>query len=256
MTVTFAPATDADTPAILELLERSELPIVGVAENLQACAVARHEGVVVGTSGVEIYGSCGLLRSVAVERSTRDRGIAALLVAHAVARAEREGLSTLYLLTTTARTYFEHHGFTVCPREEAPAGIRESWEFRTGCPDSAVFMRRVLGSRQPTMHVVEIFYFVGCPHVEDARRTVAAGIAQACAAEPVQVRLVEIADEMEARQQRFLGSPTVRVDGRDVEESSLARDDFGLQCRVYDVEGGRTGAPPAEWVTAALRNPG
>ena len=146
MTLTVAPANDADTPAIVGLLERCELPIVGVAENLHAFAVARHEGVVVGASGVETYGSSGLLRSVAVERSSRGHGVGASLLAHVVARAEREGLSALYLLTTTARAYFERHGFTLCPREEAPAGIRESWEFRTGCPDSAVFMRRVLGS--------------------------------------------------------------------------------------------------------------
>jgi hypothetical protein len=114
----------------------------------------------------------------------------------------------------------------------------------------------MLGSRQPFMHVVEILYFAGCPHVEDARRTVAEGIAHACAAESVQVRVVEIADEREALQHRFLGSPTVRVDGRDVEESSFARSNFGLQCRVYDVEGGMKGSPPAEWVSAALRKVG
>jgi amino-acid N-acetyltransferase len=255
MNITVTPAIDADISAILELLQRCELPIAGVAENVRAFAVARLDGVVVGVSGVEIYGSRGLLRSVAVERSARDRGIAALLVAHVVAHAERAGLSALYLLTTTARTYFEGHGFTLCPRDEAPEGIRDSWEFRTGCPDSAAFMRRVLGSGQPTTHVVEILYFAGCPHVEDAKRTVAAGIAQAGAAERAQVRVVEIADEIAARQRRFLGSPTVRVDGRDVEESSLTRDDFGLQCRVYDAEGGRRGSPPAEWVAAALRRP-
>jgi len=144
VTFVIAAANEADASAILGLLERCELPTAGVAENLQAFAVARVDRSVVGTSGVEIYGAFGLLRSVAVDPASRDRGMATSLVEHAVARAERAGLCALYLLTTTARAYFERRGFAVCPRDEAPAGIRDSWEFRTGCPDTAVFMRRRL----------------------------------------------------------------------------------------------------------------
>lgn len=140
-------ATDADLALILALLERCQLPTTGVAENLKAFAVAREEGSIVGTSGVETYGRYGLLRSVAVEPSKRNSGAAASLLDHAVARAERQGLSGLYLLTTTARTYFERRGFIVCARDEAPAEIRESWEFRTGCPDTAVFMRLTVAGR-------------------------------------------------------------------------------------------------------------
>lgn len=136
--------SEADAPAIIELLERCELPTTGVAENLQAFAVCRSGSSIVGTSGVETYGTSGLLRSVAVDPSMRHRGVAASLLDHVFARAERDGLSALYLLTTTAKAYFERRGFTVCARDEAPAPIRESWEFRTGCPDTAVFMRRRL----------------------------------------------------------------------------------------------------------------
>ncbi len=57
-------------------------------------------------------------------------------------RAKRVELRSVYLLTTTARDYFARRGFADCPREEAPAAIRESWEFRTGCPSTAAFMKR------------------------------------------------------------------------------------------------------------------
>jgi amino-acid N-acetyltransferase len=137
-------ATAADVSEIVALLERCQLPTVGVAENVQAFAVARSEGVVVGSSGVETYASCGLLRSVAVDASKRSCGVGATLVAHAVARASEQDLIALYLLTTSARAYFERHAFAVCPRHEAPPGVRESWEFRSGCPDTAVFMRRAI----------------------------------------------------------------------------------------------------------------
>lgn len=106
------------------------------------------------------------------------------------------------------------------------------------------------------IHVVEILHFAGCPNVEKAKHAVAAGIAQASVTDPVEVHVVEVMDEPEARRLQFLGSPTVRVDGHDVDASSFGRDDFGLQCRVYSSGSGMTGFPPAEWVSVALRASG
>lgn len=51
----------------------------------------------------------------------------------------------------------------------------------------------------------------------------------------------------------FLGSPTVRVDGRDVEPGADVREDFGLKCRLYRTEDGLTGTPAEEWLVAAIR---
>ncbi len=44
----------------------------------------------------------------------------------------------------------------------------------------------------------------------------------------VRVRETVVADQAAARAHRFLGSPTVRVDGRDIEPGAAARQDFGL----------------------------
>jgi amino-acid N-acetyltransferase len=79
---------------------------------------------------------------VAVDAEYRGQGLAASLVEAAVERAKRVNLRAVYLLTTTARDYFARRGFADCPREEAPAAVRESWEFRTGCPSTAAFMKR------------------------------------------------------------------------------------------------------------------
>jgi amino-acid N-acetyltransferase len=97
---------------------------------------------VVGVAGLEIHGEDGLLRSVAVEEEYRGQGLAASLVEAVVGRAKRLNLRAVYLLTTTARDYFARHGFSDCPREEAPSAIRESWEYRTGCPSTAALMKR------------------------------------------------------------------------------------------------------------------
>jgi hypothetical protein len=99
---------------------------------------------------------------------------------------------------------------------------------------------------------VEVMYFDGCPNVELALDRVRAGIASARMDGNVDIALTRIADDVQAARKRFLGSPTIQVDGRDVEPEAAMRDDYGLQCRVYWNDGRLEGAPPSEWVAAAL----
>ncbi len=67
------------------------------------------------------------------------------------------------------------------------------------------------------------------------------------------LRLIEVANEDAAQRQRFLGSPTVRVDGRDIEPQAEERRDYGLSCRVYRTERGLAGMPDESWLRDALR---
>jgi len=143
VTLRAEPARPHDLRGALDLLGRSELTGQDVAEGWGHYFVVREDdGRVVGVAGLEVHGADGLLRSVAVDAEYRGQGLAAALVEAAVERARRVSLRAVYLLTTTARDYFARHGFADCPREEAPAAIRESWEFRTGCPSTAAFMKR------------------------------------------------------------------------------------------------------------------
>ena len=64
--------------------------------------------------------------------------------------------------------------------------------------------------------------------------------------------LVEITNEPQAEFQRFLGSPTVRVDGRDVEFGASDRTDYSLSGRLYYTERGLCGWPDETWVRDAL----
>jgi amino-acid N-acetyltransferase len=137
------PARPHDLPGALDLLGRSELTQQDVTERWGHYFVVREDdGRVVGVAGLEIHGEDGLLRGVAVDPDYRGQGLAASLVEAAMARAKLVNLRSVYLLTTTARDYFARHGFSDCPRDEAPAAIRESWEFRSGCPSTAAFMKR------------------------------------------------------------------------------------------------------------------
>ena len=98
---------------------------------------------------------------------------------------------------------------------------------------------------------VEILYFDGCPNHEPALALV-----EQVAAElglQAEIELVEVADAETATRLRFLGSPSVRVDGRDVEPGADERSDFVLSCRVYRSERGLVGQPEADWLRSALR---
>lgn len=137
------PARPHDLRGALDLLGRAELTEQDVAERWGHYFVVREDdGRVVGVAGLELHGEDGLLRSVAVDPDYRGLGLAASLVDAAMERAKRVKLRAVYLLTTTARDYFARRGFADCPREEGPAGIRESWEYRSGCPSTAAFMKR------------------------------------------------------------------------------------------------------------------
>jgi len=101
------------------------------------------------------------------------------------------------------------------------------------------------------MRKVEVLVFEGCPNVEETLAQVRA--AAAVTNESTDVTIVHVESAEAADRLRFLGSPTVRVNGLDVESSASAREDYGLQCRVYSVGGRLCGAPPVEWIAAALR---
>jgi protein-tyrosine-phosphatase/N-acetylglutamate synthase-like GNAT family acetyltransferase len=142
------PATPGDYHSVTALLDRSGLPLAGVPRDLAGFIVAAQGDRVTGTAAVEVYGSVGLLRSVAVDPELRSAGLGTALVERALEAARHAGVADLYLLTTTADRYFPRFGFAVAPRETAPAALEASAEFRGACPASAVLMHRRLERRR------------------------------------------------------------------------------------------------------------
>ncbi len=99
---------------------------------------------------------------------------------------------------------------------------------------------------------VEILYFDGCPNHDDARALIER-IAAELQLVP-RIDLVKVPDAEAAIALRFLGSPTVRVDGRDVEPGADERAEVAFSCRVYRSENGFSGQPNEAWVRAALEH--
>lgn len=141
--IQISPATPADLPAILALLNAAELPEAGLAEHLNTALVARSGDAIVGSAALEIYGSAALLRSVAVAPAVRGQGIGRAVTEAALELARRHQMKQIYLLTTTAETYFPAFGFTPISRAAVDPQVQQSVEFTGACPASAVVLMRV-----------------------------------------------------------------------------------------------------------------
>jgi hypothetical protein len=95
---------------------------------------------------------------------------------------------------------------------------------------------------------IELLYFDGCPGHERLLPSLRE-LARRYGVE-LEQRHIRTLDEAEAA--RFLGSPSVRINGQDVEPGANARADFGLKCRLYRTADGQSGLPPREWIDRAL----
>jgi hypothetical protein len=103
------------------------------------------------------------------------------------------------------------------------------------------------------MLTVELLYFDGCPSYEALLPHVRRLLDEAGVTGDVELRRIASAEA--AERERFLGSPTLRIDGRDVDPAAERRTDFGLKCRLYATEDGLRGTPPDVWIRDALRGP-
>ena len=137
-------ATVDDGPAILQLLANSGLPVDGLLDHMHTAIVARDEGRVVGCAALEVYADGALLRSVAVDAAARGGGVGTQLTTAALDLASTLGLPVVYLLTTTAEGYFPRFGFQRVDRQQVPASVQTSVEFRSACPSTAIVMRRAV----------------------------------------------------------------------------------------------------------------
>lgn len=139
-------ATADDLPAIRALLAAAALPTDDVdAALLESLQVARDGGRnLQGVVGLQCVTGGALLRSLAVAPDARGQGVGAKLLAAAEAQAHALGVSSLYLLTTSAESFFASHGYISLAREDAPEGIQMTAQFAGLCPASSAFMAKML----------------------------------------------------------------------------------------------------------------
>jgi amino-acid N-acetyltransferase len=124
-----------------ELLAGANLPVSDLTdEYLEHFFFTGPDSSPTGLVGLEIYGTDALLRSLVVRAPARDAGLGSLLVKHAENYARSNQVHAIYLLTTTAESFFERRGYRRINRAQAPPSIQSTREFATLCPASSALL--------------------------------------------------------------------------------------------------------------------
>jgi hypothetical protein len=99
------------------------------------------------------------------------------------------------------------------------------------------------------MNEIELLYFDGCPSWQEALEN----LRQVIETEnlPYQVRLIEITTPQQAQEERFLGSPSFRLNGMDLWPETRTR--YNISCRVYQTNQGMRGSPSVEMLRERIR---
>jgi len=98
---------------------------------------------------------------------------------------------------------------------------------------------------------IEILYFEGCPNHQPALQRVQELLKEEGLS--AEISQVQVSDQTTACKIGFLGSPSVRVNGLDVEPAARTTHAYGMMCRTYVSEFGREGLPSREVIRRALR---
>lgn len=135
--------------SVVAFLEAEGLPASDLTEaHLQHFFFTGTNGAPSALVGLEIYGEDALLRSLLVSAGARTKGLGSALVRHAEEYAVAHQVRALYLLTTTAESFFAHRGYRRIDRAQAPSAIQSTREFASLCPTSSAFMiKRLLRDR-------------------------------------------------------------------------------------------------------------
>jgi hypothetical protein len=100
---------------------------------------------------------------------------------------------------------------------------------------------------------IEFLFWEECPSHPEARRRLEEVMAEIGVEAPVEE--IEVCTDEDALRLRFPGSPTIRVDGVDVDPTGASQTGSALTCRVYRLEDGRfSPVPSRDMIRRALRD--
>ena len=98
---------------------------------------------------------------------------------------------------------------------------------------------------------VELFYIENCPNYPAAADMLKEALRERGL--PENISEIAVSDSAQAEALAFRGSPTIRVDGNDIEDTPPMQDQYGLSCRTYLIGGKLQGLPPRDMIRRALR---
>jgi len=98
---------------------------------------------------------------------------------------------------------------------------------------------------------VQLFYFDGCPNHSHALDRLRQILRQEGLAEHVEE--INVTSPEQAQALAFLGSPTIKINGEDVEPAARASQAYAMACRTYRNAGKQEGLPDEAMIRAALK---
>lgn len=99
---------------------------------------------------------------------------------------------------------------------------------------------------------IELLVFDGCPNSEPTEKLIRETMSELGGDGNIEV--VTVTDNDDAVAKKFLGSPSIRVNGIDLEIEEDATTQYSMRCRIYRTDESQSGVPPKELLTKAIQS--
>jgi amino-acid N-acetyltransferase len=136
-------ASQTERQQVMDLLQQQKLPVSDIKDETLLYTLTEDDKVI-GTVGLDIFDDYALLRSVSVLGETRGKGYGKILSDKIEQLAKENGVNCMYLITHTAKDFFDRQGYAVIDRTTAPDAIKQTDQFTGLCPSSAVVMKKYI----------------------------------------------------------------------------------------------------------------
>ena len=98
---------------------------------------------------------------------------------------------------------------------------------------------------------IELLMFDGCPNHEHAEKLVRESVNELGI--DADIAIINVKDNDDAVAKRFLGSPSVRINGTDIEIKEDELTEYSMRCRIYRNDEGQSGVPSRDILLDKLR---
>ncbi|NPD87402.1 MAG: GNAT family N-acetyltransferase [Asgard group archaeon] len=129
-----------DLNILKEFMKKLNLVYEEIEKHLEDFFIIRVENKTVGCAGIEHYDDVGLLRSVGIDEELQGKGLGKKIVTKMIDYALEKGIVNLYLITNSAEDFFKKFDFTIVSRSEVDSRIQQTYEYTTGCEETASVM--------------------------------------------------------------------------------------------------------------------
>jgi len=99
---------------------------------------------------------------------------------------------------------------------------------------------------------IEFLYFDGCPNHETALTNLKEVLSEAGLKEEIDI--INIENPEDVTKHRFLGSPSIRINGKDLEVTEDESTEYSMRCRRYKNGDVMEGFPSKELISTNLKN--